>query len=432
MAQHLKANHWPALLTAALGLVAAVAGASVYTAAGGVRSGKSVEPELIWTTEPTAEAKSGARASLTGYSLSPGLLKIMSDPKRGNPTQVHGVLGMPEGDGPHPVVLVLHGTHPNCVTVGKEDLVARDPVRTRRPLVCADPKNPKEVPGVGPDYLRQDAGLSHIVEALTRKGFVAVSIDVVSPEVWWGGEPDTEKGYTALIDAHLRLLSDLDKGIGHGLKIKDLKGRIDTSRVGLVGHSRGGGYVLTPKAAKRAGLFGAVAIQPEPMAEKASHTVPVLNIRGACDEDTGPQAGLTTMQALATSRSTKVAADVLLAGTGHRMLNTNLSPAPAKDGGCTASELASPAAAQAQVAQLTASFLAQALHQAPAYRLPALDGLTPTGRNLRKDGPSITFAKTSPETFANPHKIPETTSKDRVLPAIPKDLKVNKNPDAGI
>ncbi|MFI6642610.1 dienelactone hydrolase family protein [Streptomyces sp. NPDC050504] len=384
---------------------------------------------------PGAPMTTSGRSFLTGYRLAPGLLKITHDRKGGNPSQVHGVLGMPRGQGPRPVVVVLHGLHPNCVTVGRTPGVARRVVKTRWPLVCADPKKPKATPGVGPDYLRNDVGLSYMVQSLTRKGFVAVSIDVLSPEVWWGGETDPEKGYTKLVDAHLRLLADLNRGIDHGLRIKGVRGRIDTSRVGLVGHSRGGGYVLGPKAAGRAGLFGAVAVEPAVGGEPATHRVPVLNIRGACDEDTGSDAGRDTMKALAKSRRTGVAADVLVAGTGHRMLNSNLVSTRDDDGrlgGCRAARIAKPVVARAQVAQLTAAFLCDALFKARTYRLPALNGAAPKGGNLRKGGPVVTFVRTDRQTYTRPERIPELVSTRRILPAIPKNLRINKNPDGDI
>ncbi|WP_330479395.1 alpha/beta hydrolase [Streptomyces platensis] len=370
----------------------------------------------------------GSGATLTSYRLAPGLLKNTSAKDSGNPSQVHGVLGMPKGKGPHPVVLVVHGTHPNCVPTGAKGIADR-PVKTRWPLVCLDPDDPRPQPGLGQDYLRQDAGLSYLVEELARKGFVAVAVDAVAAEQWWVGEPNPDKGYTQLIDAHLKLLSDLNKGIGHGLKIPGAKGRIDTSRVGLVGHSRGGGYVLSQKAAQRAGLFGAVALEPAAPAEPATHRVPVLNIRGACDEDTGPDAGRDTVKDLARSGRTAVAADVVLPGTGHAMLNTNLFPAHADGPGCSAGKAAAPASARAQTAQLTASFLQQALHKAPAYRLPALRGVTPKGGNLHTGGPSVTFRQAPRAAFTDPLRIPEVSSDERLLPAIPKDLKVNKSED---
>ncbi|MFF3762648.1 dienelactone hydrolase family protein [Streptomyces sp. NPDC001922] len=374
------------------------------------------------------EAKSSGRAGLTSYELAPGLLDITRKP--GNPTQVHGVLGMPKGKGPHPVVVVMHGNHHNCAFSDRPPYYPRKPVKDQWPLVCHKPGDPHN-PNLGPDYLRHDVGLSHVVEALTRKGFAAVSIDVVSPEHWWVGEPDTQKGYTDLLTTHLRLLSDLNKGIDHGLNIPGVKGRIDTSRVGLVGHSRGGGYVLSQKAARRAGLFGVVALEPAMEAGKVKHKVPVLNVRGGCDEDVDPSAGLRDMKELARSGSTKVAADVLLAGTGHRMLNTNLPPTDTEEGDvgeCPASKVAEPAAARAQAAQLTASFLDQALRGATSYRLPALKGLAPKGGNLRRSGPAVTFHKTPRQAFTSPRAIPEVTSKQRLLPAIPKDIEVNKRP----
>ncbi|MBL1099246.1 dienelactone hydrolase family protein [Streptomyces coffeae] len=368
------------------------------------------------------------KASLTRYRLAPGVIKNTSSESGLNPTQVHGVLGMPKGKGPHPVVVVLHGMHPNCAPTPDraDDGVAPRAVKTTWPLVCA--AEGEEKPGLGQGYLRHNAGLSHVVQALTRKGFAAVSIDVVSAEYWWSGEANPTKGYTQLIDAHLKLLSDLNKGIDHGLDIKGVKGRIDTSRVGLVGHSRGGGYVLGKTAGQRTGLFGAVAIEPAEEAEKPPHRVPVLNIRGACDEDTGPTAGLGTMKDLARSGSTKVAADVRLAGTGHAMLNTNLEPTRKNGsvGDCRASKVAEPDAARDQVAQLTAAFMDQAVHKATAYRLPAVAGPTPTGRNLRQAGPALTFRPAGRHTYTDPQRIPETGSRQRLLPKVPAGLPIDK------
>ncbi|MFE7131694.1 dienelactone hydrolase family protein [Streptomyces sp. NPDC057638] len=437
----------PQLLTltataTALGLTVAAAPAVVAAPATPqtAQTAQTAQTPQTFTTAPAPKTSSAPRstalrtdrATLTSYRLAPGLLKITPDPKGGNPTQVHGLLGMPRGKGPHPVAVVLHGAHHNCVTTGKDPYISPRAVTTTWPLVCARPGKPER--GLGPDYLRQNMGLSHTVETLARKGFAAVAIDVVSPEIWWGGETDAEKGYTQLVDAHLRLLRDLNKGVNHGLAVSGLTGRIDTSRVGLVGHSRGGGYVLSPKAAQRAGLFGAVAIQPLENADKATHKVPVLNIRGACDEDVLPDAGLGTMKKLAASRSTTVAADVLLAGTGHRMVNSNLAATDPGGtiGGCKAAKVASPAAARAQVAQLTADFLHQALRKAPSYRLPALTGLAPKGGNLRKGGPAVTFRDTPRATLTDPRTVREITSKERILPAIPKGLKIAKRPDAGI
>ncbi|MED7947640.1 poly(ethylene terephthalate) hydrolase family protein [Streptomyces sp. BE303] len=278
--------------------------------------------------------------------------------------------------------------------------------------------------------MRLDTGLSHVVEALAREGFVAVSVDVVSAQAAWAGEPDSGRGYSQLIDAHLGLLADLNRGVMHGLRIPGVKGRIDTGRVGLVGHSRGGGYVLSGAAAARPGLFAVVAVEPE-LSDTAAHTVPVLTIRGTCDEDTGPAAGQDWMKELAMSHSTRVAVDAVLAGGGHAMLNTNLDPALAAAAqACPGGAVADPAAARDQVGQLGAAFMAQALRKATHYTLPTVDGQI-TGRNLVENGPAATFRPAGGAGYTDPLAIRTTTSGNRLLPAVPKGLKINRTGDMG-
>ncbi|MER5886694.1 alpha/beta hydrolase [Streptomyces sp. NPDC001941] len=375
-----------------------------------------------------------ARAFLVDYRLAPGVVANTANPANPNPSQVHGVLGMPRGRGARPVVVVLHGNHPLCVHAGKSPELGPARVTNRWSLVCADPKNLRKTPGIGPDYLRNDAGLSYLVQGLTRQGFVAVAIDVAAAEMGWGGETNPQKGYAQLIDAHLRFLADLNKGRTHGLRIRDTRGRIATSVVGLVGHSRGGGYVLSPPAARRPGLFGVVALEPQTTGEPAPHKVPVLNIRGACDEDTGSDAGRDTVKALAASRRTQVAADVLLAGTGHRMLNTNFADPRGKGplGDCPANKIAAPSVARDQVAQLTAAFLAQALNEERTYRLPAFTALHPRGGNLRTGGPRLRFVPARPQGYVGADRLPRTASPQRILPAIPRNLRVDKEPGSDL
>jgi hypothetical protein len=134
-----------------------------------------------------------------------------------------------------------------------------------------------------------------------------------------GGEAEAARldHCTELGNAHLRLIADLNKGIDHGLRIEGVKDRIDPSWVGPVGQGRGPGCVLTPNSPKRAGSVRHGRHGTQENAEKAPHKVPVLNIRGACDEDTGPHAGLDTMKAPAKSCSTK--ARELIVSPGRRL-----------------------------------------------------------------------------------------------------------------
>ncbi|WP_329871095.1 hypothetical protein [Streptomyces sp. SP18CS02] len=134
------------------------------------------------------------------------------------------------------------------------------------------------------------------------------------------------------------------------------------------------------------------------------------------------------MKALATSRTTPVAADVLLDVPGHATLNTNLDPTKS-DGGAgarRASKVTQPAAARDQVAQLTADFPQQALREATAYRLPALKGPAPTARYLNTNGPRPTFVPSTPRSCTDPLTIREVTTQQHLLPPIPKNLTIAK------
>jgi len=384
---------------------------------------------LVPTSATTGSAADRDRSVLTKYALAKGVIHNVGDNL--NPSMMRGVLGVPSGPGPFPVAVILHGAAPSCIWKGREVGYIDRPRASHWALVCADPGTKfKDSRAVGPDYAHNEAGMSYLVQALVARGFVAVSIDVAAAEAFWVGEPDADRGYTELVSAHLRLLKDLNAGDNHGLALPDLTGRIDTSRVALVGHSRGGAYVLSPSAARRMGLFAAVAIEPAINSPaRRLHTVPVLNIRGACDEQVGALAALHDMKALARRGSTQVAIDVLLSGTTHAAGNTNWVPL----GGmyaipCDDTEVARTRTSRAAIAQLTARFLKQALRGADAYRLPDVGGLVARSRNLVTGGPTVRLGSAPVERYRLPRDIPLVTSSDQILDPIPPDIEVNKDP----
>ena len=73
------------------------------------------------TTEPTAEAD-GDLPPAVFYDLGETTLiqdNFAADSRfRNMPARLNGVMAAPTGEGPFPVVLILHGTHPGCPVVG--------------------------------------------------------------------------------------------------------------------------------------------------------------------------------------------------------------------------------------------------------------------------------------------------------------------------
>jgi len=120
---------------------------------------------------------------------------------------VAGIIAVPEGDGPHPLVIAIHGAHPGGV-------------RERR-------------------Y----AGFDYLVQQLAAEGFAAISINMTLNYTFVFGEPaEGEKWARAIFDYHLAALAQANAGDDPGFGL-DLTGRIDLERIHLIGHSRGGEVV---------------------------------------------------------------------------------------------------------------------------------------------------------------------------------------------
>lgn len=157
----------------------------------------------------------------------------------------------------------------------------------------------------GPDYVRTPASFAYLAKELAGRGFAVVVPDVNSKErIDWGGEPDARKLQTNLATLHLDLLRRLDTGDSLGLSWgKELTGRLDTGRVGLVGHSSGAGWALA------AGLGGDIpgtkavaAIEPSVRDLTPTGTPPpMLSLLGQCDEQIPLEENRKEMRAVATA-----------------------------------------------------------------------------------------------------------------------------------
>ncbi|MCR2803158.1 alpha/beta hydrolase [Paenibacillus soyae] len=114
---------------------------------------------------------------------------------------LNGTVWMPEGDGPFPLVLIVHGNH----------------------LM---------------EYF-SDGGYAYLGELLASRGMIAVSVDAnfLNYSVWSSLPNDDMKMRGWLLLKHLQQLQTLSESNGSA---NPFEGRIDWEKVALIGHSRGG------------------------------------------------------------------------------------------------------------------------------------------------------------------------------------------------
>lgn len=123
---------------------------------------------------------------------------------------VNGRVWMPEGSGPRPLVLIVHGNH----------------------------------------LMEQfsDDGYGYLGQLLASRGFIAISVDenFLNYSVWSGIPDNDMKARAWMLLKHLQQLKAFGSEPGN-----PFYGRIDWDKVGLIGHSRGGQAVAMAADARR-------------------------------------------------------------------------------------------------------------------------------------------------------------------------------------
>ena len=124
------------------------------------------------------------------------------------PYKVRGIIALPEGEGPFPLVLIAHGAHE------EED-----------------------------ESKRFDTGFDYLVKGLAQNGYIAVSMDVLMPYIQrYGGNDDYIEKMTAIVNDHIQGLYSAHDGAS--LYPMDLTGKINFQQTALLGHSRSGAAVF--------------------------------------------------------------------------------------------------------------------------------------------------------------------------------------------
>jgi len=233
---------------------------------------------------------------------------------RDMPVRINGMIAVPEeGEGPFPVVMVLHGTHPGC-PVDEAD-VDRWP---------CDPEVEQA------NY----AGFAYLLAALAEQGYVALAPNLNAENTFGFGEPVPGERLRQLTDLHMGALAKAASGGVPDFGV-DLEGRADPTRLALIGHSRGGeaAVTLAGDAQMATGsegygpvagtlLVAAAATFRDPW---TSIGVPVATVLAGCDGDVIDQTGQFFYEGprLAPDQ-TEWVASTFLAGASHNGFNTIL------------------------------------------------------------------------------------------------------------
>ncbi len=233
------------------------------------------------------------------------------------PVQLNGLIGVPEGDdGPYPVVVILHGTHPGCPIPdgGEVDTWPCDP--------AVEQLNYR--------------GFDYLVSELAANGYVALAININAENTFGFGEPTAGERLGQLLDLHLNALAEAAAGGANGFGV-ELAGRADVHRLALVGHSRGGemafDFARNPDHALGAagGAYGPAAGALLVAAAVASvdpaggSRVPAAIILPACDGDVTDQDGQHFYEAARLAAGQKAAmTSAWLEGANHNSFNAIL------------------------------------------------------------------------------------------------------------
>lgn len=173
-----------------------------------------------------------------------------TDPKDGKSysARLRGRLYVPGGSAAGPVVLIVHGGSANCF-VGSQQL-------------DANPCPPTPISG-DPHY---ELGFGYLGDNLASHGITAVAVNVEDVDAADDNGPDIGiDGRAQVIAATLDRLASWNHESGPAPVGNALVGRIDMSRIGLWGHSRGGEGVtrfMEEDRARYPGLNAVLAAAP--------------------------------------------------------------------------------------------------------------------------------------------------------------------------
>ncbi|MBD2111016.1 hypothetical protein [Leptolyngbya subtilissima] len=239
------------------------------------------------------------------------------------PLALTGAIALPPGDSPIPWVVVLHGRHAGCHF---------QPEATSQWPCAPEP--------------RFDLGFAYLAQSLAEAGYGVLipNLNAAFSETY-GATADTRNDFAdqrsgQIIDAHLTRLALAHRGDDAGFGIS-LTGRVDSTRLAMVGHSMGGGAATLSALQQRGGApalqgrtvsglspSALVLISPTrsyPMAQRPDAyqlpDMPTAVIAGGCDRDIFDLSSLYYVEMARRQTRTTPVVGLLLAGANHNYFN---------------------------------------------------------------------------------------------------------------
>jgi dienelactone hydrolase len=154
------------------------------------------------------------------YDLGPATI---TDPSLGDlaiDTPLQGLVSLPAGQGPHPLVVILHGRHAMCGT------------------------NLEEYPCAPGEERRYDLGFGYLAQALAERGYASLAINLNAAMTEAFGRADIDARVEQVLDLHLAALREAVAGGDNPFGVP-LADALDFERMALIGHSSGGGAALS-------------------------------------------------------------------------------------------------------------------------------------------------------------------------------------------
>ena len=312
----------PSRLSVLLGGRRVDAGAPAPSAARGADAGTSAAGPAAKLTQPKTVLKKdpGVKGKLATSRFTYATKGIELSPLYPAAVEVRAEVTLPTAKakkGKLPVVVFLHGRHTTCY-LGTE---------SSGDWPCVDKW--KSIPSY--------KGYRYAASLLASQGYATVSISAngINGQDWVENDGGAASR-AALVKHHLELLAKANAGTSGVKALKPLKGRLNLTKVALVGHSRGGEGVNRATTVlarnKNIKVKGQVLIAPTAFGYQTAPGVPTSVILPYCDGDVYDLQGQTYVDQArqGVTGDTAIKASHLILGANHNFFNTEWTPGQAK------------------------------------------------------------------------------------------------------